>query len=566
MKQPILLVLYALMTIQTELSANDKAQGACPIVKIEAIRLPDLNIPRSGHSVFVINGEPTVVGGHTTSFVPTATAEFYRDGEWHLMQTAYPHDHGFSVPLSSGKVLIGGGHAEPLGIGHIYSVEMYDPAAHSFKGFGCLDIKRCFATGVEIDSGRVVVTGNWFQDNDAIELFDGQKYFHSIKPTTQKRSRPYVLRIADDDAIVFGRIDVRANLFDTIIVDRLKGEPFMVPLFNEWKPFSCLEENDSRSYLIMGEEQDSYTYLIPVENKEGQLAICRIDNTQFSLFPTNGPIPTTCKGRHVNYRHYLIIDQQAQRAYLYGTGDNDGRLYVLAIDMTQSPAGLTLFYTEPTTHPVYGWPVLMPDGNLLLTGGMECHSDSTVDNFSPHATVLLLPVGKQVGQQAGTKTLHHILLLLIITLLVVIGIVSLLFNKHHKKHKFLKNDTPQVPLQEAPVSNLMQRLCQLMDEQKPYLNSELKVQDIADMLHTNRTYINDSIKSASGQTFTQFVNTYRIEQAKRLLTQHPDKKMSAVYTESGFATESSFFRTFKAVTGITPNEWRTQKADDTVQN
>ena len=86
------------------------------------------------------------------------------------------------------------------------------------------------------------------------------------------------------------------------------------------------------------------------------------------------------------------------------------------------------------------------------------------------------------------------------------------------------------------------------------------------MLHTNRTYINDSIKSASGQTFTQFVNTYRIEQAKRLLTQHPDKKMSAVYTESGFATESSFFRTFKAVTGITPNEWRTQKADDTVQN
>lgn len=174
--------------------------STCPEVKLQPQQLPDLNIPRMGHSVFVINGEPTVVGGHTTSFVPTATAEYFRDGQWHLMQTAYPHDEGFSVTLPSGKVLIGGGHAEPLGIGQIYSVEIYDPTTHSFKGFGCLDQKRCFASATEIDSGRVVVTGNWYNLDD-IELFDGQKHFTSVKQTTQSRSTFHCLTSGSPAAV-----------------------------------------------------------------------------------------------------------------------------------------------------------------------------------------------------------------------------------------------------------------------------------------------------------------------------------------------------------------------------
>ena len=104
----------------------------------------------------------------------------------------------------------------------------------------------------------------------------------------------------------------------------------------------------------------------------------------------------------------------------------------------------------------------------------------------------------------------------------------------------------------------MLRLRQLMDEQKPYLNAELKLQDVADMLNTNRTYVADCIKAATGQTFTLFINTYRVEHAKQLLAQHPDKKMSAVCTESGFGNETSFFRTFKLITGATPREWALQ--------
>ena len=59
----------------------------------------------------------------------------------------------------------------------------------------------------------------------------------------------------------------------------------------------------------------------------------------------------------------------------------------------------------------------------------------------------------------------------------------------------------------------------------------------------------------SSDTFSQFVNIYRVEHAKRVMRRNPDKKIVDIYIESGFANEGSFFRTFKAVTGMTPKEW-----------
>ena len=64
----------------------------------------------------------------------------------------------------------------------------------------CLDQKRCFASATEIDSGRVVVTGNWYNLDD-IELFDGQKHFTSVKQTTQSRSTFHCLTSGSPAAV-----------------------------------------------------------------------------------------------------------------------------------------------------------------------------------------------------------------------------------------------------------------------------------------------------------------------------------------------------------------------------
>ena len=96
------------------------------LIKLQPERLPDMNIPRLSHSTLLINGELTVVGGHTSGFVPTKTAEYLKDGEWHVMQMAYNHDDGLCVPLRNGKVLLAGGYEKNLGVGQTIEAELYD--------------------------------------------------------------------------------------------------------------------------------------------------------------------------------------------------------------------------------------------------------------------------------------------------------------------------------------------------------------------------------------------------------------------------------------------------------
>ena len=139
-----------------------------------------------------------VAGGHTSGFVPTATAEYLSDGEWHQLPMTYTHDHGTALVLRSGQVLLAGGSKEEMGVGQSFGVEMYDPASHSFTGFGCLDQKRTLASAMELDSGRVVITGNWYAD-DVVEMFDGRKFFTPVKPVSVGRVVPFLFRTSQGD-------------------------------------------------------------------------------------------------------------------------------------------------------------------------------------------------------------------------------------------------------------------------------------------------------------------------------------------------------------------------------
>ena len=179
-------------------------------VKVKVGRLPDLNMARCGHSIFCVNGEITVVGGHTSGFTPTATAEYLSDGEWHQIPTAYAHDYGISVVLKSGQVLLAGGCKENLASGQTYEAEIYDPVKHRFTGFGCLAQKRTLGSAIELDSGRVMITGNWYAD-DCIEMFDGKKFFSKVKDVTAERVVPYLFRTSDGDVLIVNDKDTETT-------------------------------------------------------------------------------------------------------------------------------------------------------------------------------------------------------------------------------------------------------------------------------------------------------------------------------------------------------------------
>ena len=113
----------------------------------------------------------------------------------------------------------------------------------------------------------------------------------------------------------------------------------------------------------------------------------------------------------------------------------------------------------------------------------------------------------------------------------------------------------------VPASNAQwgagsaQRLTQWMHETKPYLNPDFQLMDLRAVLPMNRTYLSHFLRDEFGCTFYQFVNKYRIEEAKRLMTEQPNLKMTDVAAQSGFSSPSVFAQTFSKVTGMSPREW-----------
>jgi YesN/AraC family two-component response regulator len=97
-----------------------------------------------------------------------------------------------------------------------------------------------------------------------------------------------------------------------------------------------------------------------------------------------------------------------------------------------------------------------------------------------------------------------------------------------------------------------------MEEEQLFLRSDLKVQDVATALDVPRTAVSNCIHDECNSTFNAFVNTYRIAYVQRLMLEQPDAKVSSLYLGAGFANETSFFRTFKDITGKTPGEWRSE--------
>ena len=101
-----------------------------------------------------------------------------------------------------------------------------------------------------------------------------------------------------------------------------------------------------------------------------------------------------------------------------------------------------------------------------------------------------------------------------------------------------------------------------LDKEKPYLNPDFQLTDLRQVLPLNRTYLSQFINTEYGCTFYQFVNRRRIDEAKRMKTEHPEWTMQDISQRCGFSSPRVFYRTFARETGMTPKEWWLNRGDN----
>lgn len=109
---------------------------------------------------------------------------------------------------------------------------------------------------------------------------------------------------------------------------------------------------------------------------------------------------------------------------------------------------------------------------------------------------------------------------------------------------------------------LVQQLEKIMVVEQPYLDNELSLPKLAQMLDTNLHTLSFVINEHYGENFSQYINRYRINEAQKMLADAGNDHLSilGIAYEVGFNSKTAFNTAFKKITGLSPTAFKLQRA------
>lgn len=106
--------------------------------------------------------------------------------------------------------------------------------------------------------------------------------------------------------------------------------------------------------------------------------------------------------------------------------------------------------------------------------------------------------------------------------------------------------------------DIKNRLVDRMENGKVYLEPDLNLEELSAKVEIQPKKISQVLNESFGQNYYDFINSYRIDEAKRILSDSPDPKLTVleVLYKVGFNSKSSFNTVFREKTGTTPSSFR----------
>jgi len=115
------------------------------------------------------------------------------------------------------------------------------------------------------------------------------------------------------------------------------------------------------------------------------------------------------------------------------------------------------------------------------------------------------------------------------------------------------------------VLEILNRIQELMQKEKLYQEPELTIKDLAEKVRFPYYQVSQVINNELKKNFYDLVNSYRVEEAKRLLLDPKSRNFTilSVGFEAGFNSKTTFNTVFKKFTGLTPTEYRNKQYPQT---
>ena len=119
---------------------------------------------------------------------------------------------------------------------------------------------------------------------------------------------------------------------------------------------------------------------------------------------------------------------------------------------------------------------------------------------------------------------------------------------------------PVKPVPEAKLAPKIAAIEKGIHEQKLFLENNINLERFSEQIGLRPRDTSAVLKAHYQSNFFEFINGYRVEEAKRLLVlpEYKDETILELIYKSGFNSPSAFHRFFKRIVGLTPTEFRKQ--------
>ena len=356
--------------------------------------LADMNTTRYGHvSINLDDGRILVIGGHTSGFYLTSTAEIYNPATdmWTQYNVPNPHDMASFVRMTNGNYIIMGGCDNGYGVGQSAVTTIFDPVNTTFTNGPTMIVWRTNSTAARLANGDILVFGNWYNTGNA-ELYNNTtSQFVAIGAPTLERSYPLVLPTADGNAYILGGYGVYGGTpYNSVEEYNATNQTFTqvsAELFASetgwYTAWSAMYSDIEKMRLSNGR----YIFLIyrALSGGETEYALATFDpvtktfakvNLTPSL-PIHDPMATEAWGFWGN----IMVDPVTNYVYINATYNNSGTIEerIYSVDINR---GLLHIPTGSATFGYYassGSKVWI-NGNIMHTGGTVDGSNFTVTN------------------------------------------------------------------------------------------------------------------------------------------------------------------------------------------
>ncbi|GAB4162074.1 MAG: hypothetical protein Tsb0033_20580 [Winogradskyella sp.] len=140
------------------------------------------------------------------------------------------------------------------------------------------------------------------------------------------------------------------------------------------------------------------------------------------------------------------------------------------------------------------------------------------------------------------------------------------FSKLHESNLVIEDFTPSQDAEEKQSSSILDsdqvetlkaELLSYFTEEEPFLNPQLSLKFVADVLELNTNKVSYLINKAFHLNFNDFVNSYRLEHFKSIALDPKNAHLTilGLAYDSGFNSKSVFNTYFKKIEGLTPRAW-----------